>query len=236
MSPTLVYIFLALVFSVSYQNWMDQSVGDGSWRGSREGWLEAAYDLLLESGVDTVKILPLAKKLNLSRTSFYWFFKDRDELLAALLALWRDKNTGNFVKQTNAYAETLVEALLNVSDCWFNPTLFDSKFEFAVRSWALQSPDVQTAVRAADEQRLSSLSALFCRYGHSQLSADVRSRAVYLTQIGYISMQTSEDIGVRMKRMSTYMELFTDTVPQQREMDRFFARHQHLNSDTQGLK
>lgn len=195
-------------------------------RGSREAWLEAAYDLFLESGVDSVKILPLAKKLNLARTSFYWFFKDRDELLAGLLTMWRDKNTGNFVKQANAYADSLVEALLNVSDCWFDDTLFDAKFEFAVRSWSLQSDKVQSEVRKADEQRLKALSGVFQRYGFAEDIADVRARAVYLTQIGYISMQTAEDIKLRMKRMPIYMEVFTDLVPTKKEMDRFLARHQ----------
>ena len=105
---------------------MEQSLNDSGWRGSHDGWLEAAYDFLLEFGVDSVRILPLAKKLSLSRTSFYWFFKDREELLAALIARWRNKNTGNIVKQSAAYAESLTEATLNVFDCWLDRTLFDS--------------------------------------------------------------------------------------------------------------
>ncbi|MGO7501181.1 hypothetical protein ACC681_38310, partial [Rhizobium ruizarguesonis] len=67
-----------------------------------------------KGGVDSVKILPLAKKINLSRTSFYWFFKDREEMLAGLVARWREKNTGNIIKQSEAYAESLAEAMLNV--------------------------------------------------------------------------------------------------------------------------
>ena len=129
---------------------MEQVASDSGWRGSHEGWLEAAYDALLESGVEAVKILPLAKRLNLSRTSFYWFFKDREELLAALVARWREKNTGNMVKRSEAYAETIAEAMLNVFDCWLNKDLFDSQFEFAVRSWALQSPDIAAEVETAD--------------------------------------------------------------------------------------
>ena len=66
---------------------MDQRAGDTGWRGSQEGWLEAAYEALVESGVEAVKIQPLAKKLKLSRTSFYWFFEDREQLLAALIYL-----------------------------------------------------------------------------------------------------------------------------------------------------
>ncbi len=76
--------------------------------------------LLLDGGVDAVKILPLARQLNLSRTSFYWFFRIGEELLAALVARWRDKNTGNLIRQTEAYAETIAEATLNVFDCWLD--------------------------------------------------------------------------------------------------------------------
>ena len=68
---------------------------ESGWRGSRDVWLSAAYESLLSSGVDAVRIMPLAKKLKLSRTSFYWFFSDRQAVLDALVELWRNKNTGN---------------------------------------------------------------------------------------------------------------------------------------------
>lgn len=204
---------------------MDQSVNDGGWRGSQEGWLEAAYSLLIDSGIDSVKILPLAKKLKLSRTSFYWFFKDREELLEALVGKWRDKNTGNLIKQSEAYADSLVEAMFNVFDCWLNKDLFDSQFEFAVRSWALQSSDILKEVREADQRRVEALSRMFMRFGLEPASADVRARTTYLVQIGYISMQSQEDIAIRMKRIPEYIAIYTGQIPQQRELDRFFARH-----------
>ena len=204
---------------------MEQVLGETGWRGSAEVWLEAAYELLLESGVSTVKILPLAKKLGLSRTSFYWFFKDREELLGALIARWRDKNTGNLVKQAQAYAESIAEAMLNVNDCWIDKTLFDAQFEFAVRSWALESSDILAEVRTADQIRLEALAQMFTRFGYTAITADVRARTTYLTQIGYISMQMQEDVGVRMKRIPEYVEIFTGVRPEQRELDRFHARH-----------
>jgi len=204
---------------------MEQILNDSGWRGSQEGWLEAAYDSLLESGVDSVKILPLAKKLNLSRTSFYWFFKDREELLGALLARWRDRNTGNLVKQSEAYAESLAEAMLNVFDCWLNDDLFDARFEFAVRSWALQSAEILAEVQQADQLRLEALKRMFIRFGHSETTSDVRARTTYLVQIGYISMQSREDITIRMKRIPEYIAIYTGQVPTQRELDRFFSRH-----------
>lgn len=204
---------------------MEQLLNDSGWRGSPEAWLEAAYEFLLESGVDAVRILPLAKKLKLSRTSFYWFFKDREELLNALVSRWREKNTGNLVKQTEAYAETIAEAMLNVFDCWLDQELFDAPFEFAVRSWALQSAEILAEVQAADQLRLDALQRMFVRFGCRDISADVRARTTYLIQIGYISMQSREELAVRMKRIPEYVEIFTGQAPRQRELDRFFARH-----------
>jgi AcrR family transcriptional regulator len=204
---------------------MEQRPNDSGWRGSPEGWLGAAYDSMLESGVASVKILPLAKKLNLSRTSFYWFFKDREELLAALVGKWRDKNTGNLVKQSEAYAESIAEAMLNVFDCWLDRNLFDSSFEFAIRSWAIQSPEILAEVQSADQTRLDALSRMFVRFGFEPVSAEVRARTMNLVQIGYISMQSKEDLAMRMGRIPEYVEIFTGKAPQRRELDRFFARN-----------
>ncbi len=204
---------------------MDEIAGDTGWRGSIDGWLEAAYDALLEGGVDAVKILSLAKRLKLSRTSFYWFFKDREELLAALIARWRDKNTGNLIRQAEAYAESIAEATLNVFDCWLDRDLFDAKFEFAIRSWALQSEEILNEVQVADNARLAALGRMFERFGHEPVAADVRARTLYLVQIGYISMQTEEDLELRLKRIPEYVAIFTGTAPEPREMDRFLARH-----------
>jgi AcrR family transcriptional regulator len=197
---------------------------DSGWRGSPEGWLEAAYDALKESGVDAVRVMPLAKRLNLSRTSFYWFFQDREQLLAALLARWKDKNTGGMVKQCESYAENITEAILNVFECWLNTELFDSQFEFAVRSWALQSEEVSAEIAAADQARINALSAMFRRFGYDCDGADTRARTIYLTQIGYISMKTSEDVTERFRRIPHYVSIFTGKAPKKRELDRFFGK------------
>lgn len=205
-----------------------EKLGETGWRGSREGWLDAAYECLVEAGVDAVRVLPLSKRLKLSRTSFYWFFADREELLAALIDLWRSKNTGNLIRQTESYAGSIAEAILNVFDCWLDPKLFDSRFEFAVRSWAQQSPDVARGIDSADTARLEALQAMFVRFGFEPFAADVRARTLYLTQIGYISMKTEETLATRMARIPKYVEIFTGREPTVSEMERFCARHGYV--------
>ncbi len=221
-----MYIALAKPMRSGKNSTMEQTTtSDAGWRGSPDLWLQAAYDALIENGVDAVRILPLAKTLDISRTSFYWFFKDREELLDALIGRWREKNTGALLRQTDVYAETIEEAVLNIFDCWLSRDLFDPAFEFAVRSWALQSVQVEEEVRAADALRLEGLSRMFERFGFDRAISDVRARTIYLVQIGYISMRTQEQTAVRLARIPHYVETFTGKAPQQRELDRFLSRH-----------
>lgn len=199
----------------------DKSTG---WRGSRAVWLEAAKRALIEGGVEAVKIQPLAARLELSRTSFYWFFKDRTALLDALLEDWEAKNTGAFVTACAAYAETIAEAVLNLITVFHDETLFEPRLDFAVRGWAHRSDAVTARINAADAARLDAIRDMFARYGFAPEDADVRARTVYLVQIGYIAMQVEEDRALRMARVPGYVRTYCGQDPTEGEMARFHAR------------
>lgn len=190
-----------------------------------EDWLDAAYDMLIQSGVDSVKILPLSKALNTSRTSFYWFFKDRDALLDRLIDRWKTKNSNGLIQQTERYASSVVEALLNVFDCWLDDRLFDSEFEYAVRHWAMQDSRVAHEVTSADKRRLEALTNMLIQFDYPPHEAGVRARTIYLTQIGYISMHTRETHEVRIGRVADYVQVFTGQPCQRSDLERFVSRH-----------
>ncbi|WP_417210598.1 TetR/AcrR family transcriptional regulator [Antarctobacter sp.] len=193
------------------------------WRGSREVWLASAGQALITSGVDAVKIQSLANALNISRTSFYWFFKDRSALLDALLQEWEVKNTGAFLNACSAYAETISEAVLNLIAVFHNDAAFEPQLDFAIRGWAHQSDAVASRVHRSDEIRLDAIRAMFSRFGFDDDEADVRARTVYLTQIGYISMQVREDRATRVARVPAYVKTFCGQAASDSEMARFLA-------------
>lgn len=192
---------------------------------SADAWLMAAYEELTAHGVGAVKIMPLAKKLGVSRTSFYWYFKDREALLEAMIRHWEDKNTGNLVARTEAYAENLFEAVFNLFDCWLDPDLFDSRLDLAIRNWARSDPSLQARLDLADARRKTAMTDMLIRYGYAPEDAEVRALTMIYTQIGYISMQVHEDAAQRLARMPGYMEVFTGQKPAQKDIDRFMARH-----------
>jgi AcrR family transcriptional regulator len=169
--------------------------------------------------------MSLANQLQLSRTSFYWHFSDREALLDALIKRWEKQNTGNLVARTQLYAESITEALLNLFDCWVDPQLFDARMDFAIRNWAHQSDKLKAILEQDDQQRIDAIHDMFLNFGFSQAQADVRAHTVYYTQIGYISMMVEESLAQRLKRISAYVESFTGQLPTDNELTRFMSRH-----------
>ncbi|MCP3970089.1 MAG: TetR/AcrR family transcriptional regulator [Rhodobacteraceae bacterium] len=198
-------------------------------RGSEHIWLNAAYEVLTQSGVEAVKVMPLAKQLGLTRTGFYWHFKDRDALLEAMVARWEDKNTGNLVARCEAYAETICEAMFNLFDCWLDNSLFDARLDLAIRNWARNDATLRVRLEEADRRRAEAIASMFRRFGYSELQAEVRSMTVIYTQIGYISMQVSETWQKRIARMPNYIEVFTGHCPSGSDIRRFETRHSTLS-------
>lgn len=194
-------------------------------RGSKELWLDAAYNMLVSDGIDAVKIMSLAKRLNLTRTGFYWFFADLDELHRAMVERWESRNTGTLVAQCARQASSIGEALFHLMDCWLDPSLFDARLDLAIRNWARVNPALQRRLTAADQTRIDAVASLFRRHGFSDEQAEVRGLTVIYTQIGYISMQVEEKRADRLARVRHYVEMFSGVPPQPDDVHRFLARH-----------
>ncbi|MDH3377643.1 MAG: TetR/AcrR family transcriptional regulator [Gammaproteobacteria bacterium] len=197
-------------------------------RGSEDIWLDAAYRVLVDSGVDAIKVMPLAKILKLSRTSFYWHFNNRDALLDALVEKWKQRNTGSLIRQTEMYAETITEAVLNLFDCWIDAKLFDARMDFAIRNWAQNSSKLEKTLEKTDEQRIEAIRIMFTRFGFSESHASIRAHTIYYAQVGYISMMVEQPLKDRLKRMPGYVGTFAGSFPSEAEIARFMARHRDL--------
>jgi AcrR family transcriptional regulator len=194
-------------------------------RGSKDLWLNAAYEMLVSDGIDAVKVMALAKKLNLSRTGFYWFFADLKELHTTMIERWESQNTGNLVQRCNMDSPSICAALFNLMDCWLDPSLFDAGLDLAIRNWARVDGELQTRLSSADSARLDAVASMFRRHGFSPDQSRVRSMTVIYTQIGYISMQVAETRHDRLMRVQRYVEIFSGLVPSTDDVDSFLARH-----------
>jgi len=192
-------------------------------RVTAEDWLDAAQDVLARDGVGAVKILTLAERLAVSRSSFYWYFKSRDELLDRMLETWRAKNTPGLVRQA-AIAETSINRnVLRLAECWFDRDLFDPALDFAIREWARRSPEVRAEVDAADTARVAAIRDMFARHGYAPTDAFIRARILYFTQIGYYALDVDETPETRIGYAAAYLQGFTGMEPSDAEIDGFVA-------------
>jgi AcrR family transcriptional regulator len=191
---------------------------ESGWRGSREGWLEAAHQAFVRGGLEAVTIRNLAAMLRLSRSSFYWHFQNRKELIQALSDLWHSRTTERLVAAAKQESETETQGMLNVMRCFLDPEGFDQEFEYAMRASALLDNWIMDRITAADAARLDALRKLMLRWGQDEERADVRARALYLAQIGYISMQVREATDTRMRRLRHYVEVYSGRAPSDAEL------------------
>lgn len=195
----------------------------GNIKVTREDWLNVAMDVLVSDGVEQVKVLNLAERMAVSRSSFYWYFKSRQDLLDALLAKWQATNTAGLIAQTELPAETITGAVCNLFHCVVDPALFDTALDFAVRDWARRSGKVRRILDLSDAQRLQALKEMFLRYDYSQTEAETRARVLYYMQIGYDLAQLNEPIDQRLSFVRHYLFVFTGVHPREEEVAAFSA-------------
>ncbi|MDW4550347.1 TetR/AcrR family transcriptional regulator [Defluviimonas sp. D31] len=190
-------------------------------RVTREDWLNVAQDILVSDGVAEVKVLTIGERLSVARSSFYWYFKSRKDLLDALLAEWEGTNTAILVRHCEIPAETITGAVCNFFRCFIDPALFDQRLDFAVREWARRDGSVRRVIDRADDTRLAAVSAMFRRYGYSDYEADVRARILYFMQLGYHALDQSEPMRIRMGRLEGYLLGFTGKDASAEEVESF---------------
>jgi AcrR family transcriptional regulator len=204
----------------------------GNVKATRDNWLDLALSVLAAEGVEHVTVLNLSERLAVSRSSFYWYFKNRDELLDALLDRWDRLNTRSIVRQTQAPASTVNQAVCNVFRCWVNPAIFSPPLDFAVREWARRSAKVRKTLDRSDRDRTEALKALFVRFGYEDEDAFVRARVLYTMQIGYYALDLREPMEARLALAPHYLKAFTGVAPSEAELEAFRAyatRHVHLS-------
>ena len=62
-----------------------------------DDWADAALDAIAEGGLDAVAVERLARRLGVTKGSFYWHFSNRKALLKAALKRWERQQTDDVI-------------------------------------------------------------------------------------------------------------------------------------------
>jgi len=146
-----------------------------------ERWIEAAIEVLVDRGIDSVRVDMLAQQLQVTRGSFYWHFRDRDDLLRRVLQAWREQTT---VQLTLRLESEHVDPRKQLRDIISLPIRGRSaqrvaRIELAIRAWARRDEMARQAVDEADGARLSYIAQVFSSLGFGLAEARWRAFATY---------------------------------------------------------
>lgn len=190
----------------------------GNIKATREDWLAAARDTLIADGIEQVKIMPLATRLGVSRSSFYWYFGSRQDILDALLETWEQTNTAALITGASQPGPTITAAVCTVFECFLDPARFNNRLDFAIRDWSRRDATVKAKLHASDAARVDALADMFMRFDYPRTEAIIRARVLYYMQIGYLDADLNEPIAERRRYTSDYILTFTGRRPSAAEI------------------
>ena len=150
-----------------------------------EAWIDAATEVLVDQGIDHVRVDVLAGQLQVTRGSFYWHFRDREDLLRRVLQAWRELSTVQLTRRLAVARGDPREQLRDVISLPFRgrAALRAARIELAIRAWARRDPLAQEAVDEGDAARIAYHAEIFQALGFKAADAQMRGFVLYSYEV-----------------------------------------------------
>lgn len=175
-------------------------------RLTREDWIAVARKALIGSGIDDVKVDVLARRMKVTRGSFYWHFKHRQDLLDALLDDWAANNRREIAAMRE---QEVTGGLVELFRVWLGEDPSFPTFDIAIRVWARKSRAVASLVHEIDDAWISLLQTMLERSGMTAPESFVRARIMYFHQVGYYALSIDESLTERARLAPYYYTALT---------------------------
>ncbi len=154
-------------------------------RLNAQAWEQAALDLIAEQGVAAVAVEPLARRLGVTKGSFYWHFASRDALLDSALRRWESADTEGLVRQIDRIAdprERLLELFRRTSREMRSHVIYSALLK------ALDHPAVQPVMQRLSQRRIQYLAVAYRALGLTRREAMNRARLAYSAYVGFLQL------------------------------------------------
>ncbi len=175
---------------------------------SRDAWLDAAASAIEEGGFDNVRVLNLAKTLGVTRGSFYWHFRDHQDLLVSFLERWRERRLADLTawlpSDTDVESETrrILHRLLSEG----THNVRRMRIELAVRDFARKDALAARIVAEIDQARIAQNQRILEQIADDPRGADDLSLLLYVATMGaQLVMTGPAEKSPAMQRIETML-------------------------------
>ena len=181
--------------------------GPGKHGVSRTEWLQVAAKILESHSIADVKIETLARALGISKSGFYWHFKNREELLDHLLEYWSHEVTEVITENPKILELDPISRLRRTAEIILDYDLV--RFEIGIRQWAFSNKKAAEVVASVNHKRMDFVGRALQELGFS--GEDLEMRTLLFTCYHSCESVMFHDIPVEQRRklIERRMELIT---------------------------
>jgi AcrR family transcriptional regulator len=154
-------------------------------RLSAEDWALAALDVIAEQGLAAVAVEPLARRLGVTKGSFYWHFPSREALLVAALQRWEKTEQETVFGRMEAVSDPRVRLRELFQLVAHEPT---THIIYSELLKALDHPVVKPVLGRISSRRMEYLTASFRQAGMPRQEAQNRARLAYAAYVGFLQL------------------------------------------------
>jgi AcrR family transcriptional regulator len=147
-------------------------------------WEQAALEAIAEQGIGAAAVEPLARRLGVTKGSFYWHFPTREALLKAALERWEHIDEEEFlgVEPIKDPRERLRAVFRRTS------REMQSHVVYSALLRALDHPLVQPVMSRVSQKRIDFLTVAYRQLGLARSTASYRARLAYAAYAGFLQL------------------------------------------------
>jgi len=178
-------------------------------RLSAADWERAALDAIAEYGLAGIAVEPLARRLGVTKGSFYWHFATREALLKAALERWEREDEEEIFGPLAPIADPrarLRELFGRIAH------ELPSHVIFAALLKALDHPLVLPVIERVSQRRLDFLTVAYRQAGLDEVAAGLRARLAYTAYAGFLQLARAGLPRLSHEEFERYMEHVMQTL------------------------
>jgi AcrR family transcriptional regulator len=173
-------------------------------RLTKSDWIDQGLRTLAAEGANALKVGPMAEKLDVSRGSFYWHFRDIADFRSQLLRSWQERATDQVIEQLEA-ANGEPDRLKHLMRRAF---VGKRNLDRAIRAWAAQDAAVAKLVAAVDARRIAYIAKMLTAAGVESRRASSRAAFMYWAYLGQAVVMDARHAAIPASAMDGISDLF----------------------------
>lgn len=180
---------------------------------SADDWAQAALDAITRGGISAVSVESIARKLKVTKGSFYWHFRNRKALLRAAMELWETRETDDII----ALADSISDPRMRIQEVFRAATTSANAGRLMLAlAAASDEPEISDFVHRATKRRLDFLTECYEALGQPPDEARRWATFAYSTFIGSLQLFRDNPDTFAHLNLTEYLRLCISTlVPRQ---------------------